>query len=230
MSTKYTIRPSMTITEKVLRHLERAIVFGSYNPGDRLVERDIAKKIGVSRVPVREALQKLERWGFVTEQKPNGKGREVVALNKKEISEFYDLLMFLEIQAFTNSSLSANKQLKKRLWQLIEQMDAANRNQDAETYREINHKFHHSIVKSENNSRLYKLYNDISKMERWFQNLTLYFPRMEHSNSEHRLLMEAYEAQNLSEIRERYIEHYGHAVKILGDKNKIDLKRLSTSS
>ena len=53
------------MNDSILTKLEEAILKGDYPPGSRLLERDLAAKLGVSRVPVREALQALERWGLV---------------------------------------------------------------------------------------------------------------------------------------------------------------------
>lgn len=205
----------MTIAEKVLRHLERDILFGHYKPGDRLVEREIAEKLGVSRVPVREALMNLERWGFVKPPLGNRKGREVVALTGREIEEFYQIILFIETSSFSECALVKNTELEEELWTLIHQMDDIAEREDLNEYRELNVKFHHTIVRWSQNRRLYRLYCDISKMERWFQNLTLYVPRMKQSNTEHRKIMGAYKDQDLLQIRTLFKEHYGHAIEIL---------------
>ena len=82
----------------------------------------------------------------------------------------------------------------------------------------MNSKFHHEFVKALNNRKLYKIYCDISKSMHWFQNLTLYVPRMEESNAEHKLLLRAYEKQDLGEISRLFKEHYDQAVEFLTKK------------
>ena len=208
----------MTIAEKVLRHIERDILFGNYQPGDRLVEREIAEKLGVSRVPVREALMNLERWGFVKPPQGSRRGREVVALTGREIQEFYQIILFIETCSFTESSLNGNKELEEELWKFIHLMDDATERENLNEYRDINAKFHHAIVRSSQNRRLYRLYCDISKMECWFQNLTLYVPRMKLSNIEHKNIMSAYKDQDLLNMRNLLKEHYSHAVEVLKTK------------
>ena len=204
-----------------MRQLEKDILFGTYKPGDRLIEREIAEKLGVSRVPVREALMNLERWGFVKEPERNRKGREVVALTRKEITEFYQMLLLIEIGAFSECSLNDNQTLYATLMELIGKLDQAAAAKDVERYRELNSTFHHEIVKCANNRRLYKMYSDLAKMEHWFQNLTLYVPRMERSNSEHKQIMDAYKKKDLYEIRRLFNEHYGHAIEILAKKQTV---------
>ncbi|UCD82833.1 MAG: GntR family transcriptional regulator, partial [Desulfobacterales bacterium] len=62
---KLVIRPSKSIREKVHEYLREEILNGRIKAGDRLVESDLANRIGTSRTPVREALHTLEREGLV---------------------------------------------------------------------------------------------------------------------------------------------------------------------
>ena len=91
-------------SEKVLEIIEDEILSGKYRPGDRLIEREIAVRLGVSRVPVREALITLERWGFVKEKGANEKWREIAVLTKTDIHECYNVRCFIECQAFMDKS------------------------------------------------------------------------------------------------------------------------------
>ena len=109
------IRPSKTIAEKVLRVLEEEILSGKYKPGDRLVEREIAERLGVSRIPVREALQTLVRRGFVKTKGNNRKGREVVGISEKEIRENYFIRAMIEEYALWEKSLQKDKKLLSSL-------------------------------------------------------------------------------------------------------------------
>lgn len=215
---KFNYKETSHYCEIVLRQLEKGILFGTYKPGDRLIEREIAEKLGVSRVPVREALMNLERWGFVKEPDGSRKGREVVAMTRKEIMEFYQMMVFMEIGAFSDCSLNNNQTLYQNLMEPIDKMDKAASNKDVETYRELNSSFHHEIAKCVNNRKLYKIYCDISNLEQWFQNLALYMPRLEQSNSEHKKILTGYKRQDLNEIKRLFNEHYSHAVEVLADK------------
>ena len=138
--------------------------------------KDIAEKLGFSRVPVREALMNLDRWGFVKEPERNHKGREVVALTRKEIREFYQMLVFIEISAFSDCSLSDNQTLYINLMELIDKMDKVVSSKNMERYRELNSSFHHEIVKGTNNRRLYKMYCDISRWSNGFKTLLFTCP------------------------------------------------------
>ncbi|HLR70008.1 MAG TPA: GntR family transcriptional regulator, partial [Pseudogracilibacillus sp.] len=70
---------------KVCSVLRRAILKGDFKPGQRLVQTELAELIGVSRMPIREALRTLEIEGLVTLE-PH-KGAVVRTINKKDIEE-----------------------------------------------------------------------------------------------------------------------------------------------
>jgi DNA-binding GntR family transcriptional regulator len=61
------INPNQPVTEAVLDSLREAICTGSLQPGERLIQNEVAERLGVSRLPVHEALQQLRQDGFVIE-------------------------------------------------------------------------------------------------------------------------------------------------------------------
>lgn len=86
------------IREIVLERLRKAIMDGSFEPGDRLVETSIAEGMGVSRTPVREAFRQLEIEGLA-ENVPR-KGTIVKGISKRDILEIYEIREVLEGLAF----------------------------------------------------------------------------------------------------------------------------------
>jgi len=70
-----------------------AIEAGTYQPGDRLVESELAERLGVSRTPVREALQRLETQAMVTR---DGRSLIVSSLDHNQLSELYAVRTELE--------------------------------------------------------------------------------------------------------------------------------------
>lgn len=70
-----------------------AIDSGVYRPGDRLVESELAERFGVSRTPIREALQRLETQSMLTRE---GRSLIVASLDHNQLSELYAVRMELE--------------------------------------------------------------------------------------------------------------------------------------
>ncbi|MBP1714679.1 MAG: GntR family transcriptional regulator [Deltaproteobacteria bacterium] len=212
------IKPIETISQQVFKILEEEILSGRYKPGDRLIEREIAERLGISRIPVREALLSLERWGLVVPTGANRKGREVIGINRREIAENYSIKEFIESYALGEKSLQRDKGFLAILGRFIREMEKEVEKGNLENYRKLNSRFHHEIAKSLNNRKLYQIFADADKRTRWFQNLTLYSLRMERSILEHKLLLEACETINLRQIRDTVKNHYGQAVDFLLQK------------
>ena len=59
------LKNHLTLTDRTLEVLEKAILTGSIKSGERIVETELARKLGISKAPVREALKKLEGGGVV---------------------------------------------------------------------------------------------------------------------------------------------------------------------
>ncbi len=83
-----------SLREQIADVLERHIITGQYEPGQRLVERDLARQFGVSSIPIREALQDLENRGLVV--KRHNYGCSVVELAPEDAGRLCDLRRVLE--------------------------------------------------------------------------------------------------------------------------------------
>ena len=81
-------RPAATLRAHTLTALRRAIVDGRFQPGERLVERDLCTRLGVSRTLVRESLRSLETEGLV--RNTAQRGPAVVTLTPEEAAQVYE--------------------------------------------------------------------------------------------------------------------------------------------
>ena len=83
-----------SLKERVVTALQQAIITGVYKPGQRLVERELGERFGVSSIPVREALQELENRGLVTKRLNHG--CTVINLTHEEVERICALRRVLE--------------------------------------------------------------------------------------------------------------------------------------
>ena len=81
------------LKDQVNELLRDMIISGRFPPGTKLIEREVADNLGVSRAPVRDALLQLEREGLLV-SKPNG--RYVIELTEHDIRELYQVRNALE--------------------------------------------------------------------------------------------------------------------------------------
>lgn len=86
-----------SVGDAVYTRLKDMILSNHLKPGQKLLDRDLAEELGVSRTPVREALRLLEQEGLVGNR--SGKGYFVADMDSKHIGELYDLREILEAQA-----------------------------------------------------------------------------------------------------------------------------------
>jgi DNA-binding GntR family transcriptional regulator len=97
----------------VYKELETAILSGHIRPGERIITEDIAQRLAVSKIPVREALRRLEAGGLIS-IKPNW-GSTVSELSKESLKEILQIRINLECMAAQKAAQTKNADLLNRL-------------------------------------------------------------------------------------------------------------------
>jgi len=115
------IRGEETLRQKAVKLLTRAILSGKIKPGERLNETELAKKLLVSRAPVREALQRLHEQGLI--MSIPRQGMFVVSLDEESIQKINGLRLLLEAEALRLARLHASPREKERLAHLTDKME-----------------------------------------------------------------------------------------------------------
>lgn len=138
-------------TRAVYERLHGAIVRGDLRPNERLVEADLASRLGVSRTPIRECLQRLAVEGLVANRR---RGWTVLEHSPEDIREIYDLRAALEGYA---ARLAAER-VSPGQAEAIAALAAIDPSTYAEPPRtgfvEYNQQFHDMVVDAAGNSRL----------------------------------------------------------------------------
>jgi DNA-binding GntR family transcriptional regulator len=117
-----------TIQEQVLDNLRRLILGGEYAPGDKLQQEELAELLGVSAMPVREGLRRLQAEGLV-EFIPR-RGAFVASLSHDEFDEIYHMREELELLGLRWAMAHMDPETTQKLRQLLEQIEAAESQQD----------------------------------------------------------------------------------------------------
>ena len=107
--------------QRVVYAIRRAIVIGELEPGAHIKEPALAQRLGVSRLPVREAIAQLEREGLVRVE-PR-RGAFVIGVTEKVISDIYECRLVLESCALRHAAERGDKQGLADLAALIERME-----------------------------------------------------------------------------------------------------------
>ena len=126
-----------------------AIEGGTYRPGDRLVESELAERLGVSRTPVREALQRLETQSMLTR---DGRSLIVASLDHNQLAELYVVRAELEGLAARLAAKHATEEEIRVLQDMIEE-DRAHLG-DPDALSRANRRFHKQIHLASHNRYL----------------------------------------------------------------------------
>jgi DNA-binding GntR family transcriptional regulator len=197
---------SRSLGGHVQLELERLITEGALQPGERLNEVALAKRLGVSRGPVREAARALEKSGLVTVIV--NRGAFVRTLTIDEAMEIYELnaVVFGLAAGQLAASISAAQVLE--LQDLVDAMEHAIETSGPDAYFALNVRFHQRVMSFAPNRQAEAVYSDFTKKLLLFRRRS--FDRignMARSNAEHRGLVEAIAAGQSALARERAESH-----------------------
>jgi DNA-binding GntR family transcriptional regulator len=172
---KASLKNSIPVREMAYEYLKSSVLSGRFNPGERLTEEHLAKKLGVSRTPVREALHKLESEGLIKVLET--RGFIVSRDSKDEVEELFELRAILEGYALRIISGRISDEDLERLSGFIERAEDALRRKRMEEVFKWNTKFHdtlHGIVIEK--KRLHRLLVNIRKYVLRYRIDTLQYP------------------------------------------------------
>jgi DNA-binding GntR family transcriptional regulator len=195
-----------TLAERIAERLSRLIVNGELAPGTRLVETDLARRLNVSRAPIREAIRALEPLGLVT--KRSRRGARVVDLAARDVKEIYEVKTMLDglaarlaAERITDAEIGRLSALHERMQQLVWH---GNRDGYAATSRE----FHDTIIEAGRNSRLIRMYDAMSQQIWWLGTMVMTrSDRSETSMREHADLLDALRARDGKRAQEAAEHH-----------------------
>lgn len=179
----------ISIRERVYLHIKDLILDGEFKAGDRLVERELAERLNISRTPIREALFRLESQGFV--KTVPRKGVIVADISEKEIIEVFTILSSLEVLAAKLAVQKLDEGMESKFTDSIQKVKEYLKNQEedlAELHRELNH----LLYSSAKNVKLYEMLSGLSDYIRAFAKIGHKNPgRAKQSMDEHLKIMEA---------------------------------------
>lgn len=195
------------LRERVYEALLELITTRALQPGRHLVESELAGHLGVSRQPVREALQRLNTEGWV-DLRP-AQGAFVHEPTEEEADQLLGVRMLLEAEAARLAAANADRDGVTALEELVAQGFEAVAADDVDTAVALNARFHAKIVELAGNAVLAELAAQVDRRVRWY-----YTPvarqRGRQSWIEHRELIEAIadrDEQRATRLMREHTEH-----------------------
>ncbi|MEU0531085.1 GntR family transcriptional regulator [Amycolatopsis tolypomycina] len=195
-------QPLAATRQRVREELRERILTGRLRPGDRLVERELAEDLGVSRVPVREAIRSLEAEGFVVVQSP----RRVVVrqLARVDVEELFDVREALEGLAAGLAAARAGAAERKQLERTLAEAARATTRGDVARIPALNSRFHDEIIAIAGNALLDTMLQPLAGRLRWLTNQN---ERWASLLEEHRRLYEAIASGDAERAKASAVEH-----------------------
>ncbi|MDJ0784646.1 MAG: FCD domain-containing protein [Desulfosarcinaceae bacterium] len=192
--------------EAVFQELEKAIISGKIPPGQKLITEDIARQMGVSRIPVREAMGRLEARGFIR-TRPNW-GSIVNELSRENLKEILDLRLMLECEAVAKAAPLVSEATIRQLAAAHNQFANARAENDADRLLGANREFHFLAYQDSNAPVLLNLIKQL-----WDRVSPYYHIMFRQSLAPHPTVGVDYHDHIVAAMRERNAEAAKHWLK-----------------
>ncbi|MCG8542225.1 MAG: GntR family transcriptional regulator [Clostridia bacterium] len=211
------------LREIVFEHLRNSILNGKLEPGERLMELQLAEQLGVSRTPVREAIRKLELEGLV-EMIPR-KGAYVADMSIKDILDVLEVRMFLEGLATYLAAERMSDEEIDALKEVLKKFEDGMMTMEKEDMIELDNKFHDMIIKGARNNKLLQIVQGLHEQFQRFR--VIYFNEYdEHEDlvKYHRAIVNAIahrDSKEAQQYAQTHVEMIEESIIKWRKKNKI---------
>lgn len=193
--------------QQVYRQMRDAITRGQFPPGTVMVERKLCDLYGVSRSPIRNALQQLTFEGFLSYQP--GKGTVVPEFTLEDILEVYDLIEVLQLYAARLCIHRLDTASADAMEHIMSQMEDALARDDLFACAQWDQRLHEFLISNSGNHRLQTLFDQLHNQQVRFIARTLE-DREQHVRScqEHRAICDKILARDIAGAEAAIRYHY----------------------
>jgi DNA-binding GntR family transcriptional regulator len=200
-----------TAQEAVLAELRRSILEGELAPGAQILQDRIAESLGVSRVPVREALKMLEGEGLVS-YAPH-RGYFVTELDAAELTEVYEIRALLEAEAVRRALPFMGEEDYERMQEAVADMEAAEERGEIVALTAANRRFHFAMIEPCGMPRLTRIIRQLWDSTDPYRSVYYGDERSRKLvHTEHRAIFEAVRKHDADELVRCLDAHRDHAV------------------
>lgn len=207
--------------EDIAEVLRRSIREGVLAPGRQLVQDDLAKRFGVSRIPLREALRVLASEGLVVMHR--GQGAVVTALKASEIEELYALRLAIEPDLAKCAAKQASSSDIDGLEALTLDMEEADRVGDRERWSKLNWTFHRSMYALSRRPHSTRIVDQLLNLVEPYSRLYVHhLQAMDRVQHEHSAMIETLRSTDVDKLAEYVRQHLSGALDGLLESMRID--------
>jgi len=180
------------LNQKAYERIKQAILLNELRSGTNVVDSQISEKFGISRTPVRDAIQMLTREGLIENK---GKRYYVFSASEKDVNEIYDIRLMIDKEAISkiiNVLLQSNYEFYDTKLNQIYSDVRKHENKTGIGFVKADEIFHYNLISLAGNSRLAKMYTNIRNQSKAFKRISSYNEQRVKSASEsHKKLISA---------------------------------------
>ncbi|MBR1805947.1 MAG: GntR family transcriptional regulator, partial [Selenomonadaceae bacterium] len=162
------------LRETVCETLREAIRKGILEPGERLMEVQLAEELGISRTPVREAIRKLEQEGYVI-MMPR-RGTYVSSVSVSDIKEIFEIRSALESLSTGLAARRIEPDELEKLRALLAEIEGHIKSRDMDKIVEADIEFHGLLYRVSRNERLVAIIGNLKEQLARFRTLSMSYP------------------------------------------------------
>lgn len=207
------IKHNETLADQAYKIIKKAIVNGKLKENEPLPEERLAKNLGISRTPLRDALNRLSVEGLVIQQ--TGRPAKVASFTKEKSLEYLELRSLLEVYNIEKTISKFDDDLITKLQEnLSEQLSAIERD-NYHDFIELDREFHLLLASRNNNNELKEIIHRMNTgINRAFLILSSTLPASaKEAYVEHKEIVEALENQDVVLARNKMIVHLNNVEK-----------------
>jgi len=198
------------LRDRVYDRLRTAIINGRMAPGTTLLQEQLAEQMGVSRTPIRDALDRLASEGLVT--RSAGGRVNVAELSFQELSEKYTVRSVLEGLALRLAAERMNDRQLEELARILRKMREAVEQNDAPSVTEYGADFHDTIIASCGNEFLIQTLQSLNDSIRRYRRVAATIPgRAMETMHEHQQVYSALQSGETETAQQLIQEHIAHS-------------------
>lgn len=218
------INEFLPLRDVVFNTLRQAILKGDLLPGERLMEIQLANKLGVSRTPIREAIRKLELEGLVI-MIPR-KGAIVAEITEKDLKDVLEVRTSLEVLAIELACARITEEGLRKLEEALNDFERALNGKDITLIAERDVAFHDVIFNATNNERLVQTLNNLrEQIYRYRLEFLKDFSHHERLKAEHREIFETVKERDKERASKVIALHINnqeiHVIKKIKEEKKV---------
>ncbi|ATF20204.1 GntR family transcriptional regulator [Phaeobacter gallaeciensis] len=185
-----------TLPDVIAADLRERILSGELAEGEPIRQEALAEEYDVSRMPVREALKRLDAEGLVLFT--NNRGATVTKHSLREIAEIFDLRILVEVDLFRRSIPAMTTTDFARCDQILDEMDASYDADDVATWGALNHRYHSALYAAAERKLTNEMLQGLSlHSDRFIRMHLSVMKQREPAKAEHRDLLALAEARDI---------------------------------